>query len=67
MIMQNLRKTLCTVLIACFGLLPLSSFVSCKKEGATKLKINEVTHSIFYAPLYLADALGYFQEENIGN
>ena len=27
------------------------------------LKINEVTHSIFYAPLYLADALGYFEDE----
>lgn len=27
------------------------------------IKINEVTHSIFYAPLYLADALGYFEEE----
>lgn len=27
------------------------------------VRINEVTHSIFYAPLYLADALGYFEEE----
>ena len=33
--------------------------------GLTKLEINEVTHSIFYAPLYLADALGYFEEENL--
>ena len=29
------------------------------------LQINEVTHSVFYAPLYLADALGYFEEEKI--
>lgn len=27
------------------------------------IKINEVTHSVFYAPLYLADALGYFGDE----
>ena len=27
------------------------------------VKINEVTHSVFYAPLYLADALGYFEDE----
>ncbi len=27
------------------------------------IRINEVTHSIFYAPLYLADALGYFKDE----
>lgn len=34
----------------------------CKKDGKT-IKINEVTHSVFYAPLYLADALGYFKDE----
>ena len=60
--MHKLRKSICTALVACFTLLPLSA---CKDDGVTKLKINEVTHSIFYAPLYLADALGYFQEENI--
>ncbi|MBR2321508.1 MAG: ABC transporter substrate-binding protein [Clostridia bacterium] len=27
--------------------------------------MNEVTHSVFYAPLYLAESLGYFKEENI--
>ena len=27
------------------------------------VRINEVTHSVFYAPLYLADALGYFEDE----
>lgn len=29
------------------------------------IKINEVTHSVFYAPLYLAEALGYFEEEGV--
>ena len=38
------------------------AFVGCKKDDAT-IKINEVTHSVFYAPLYLADALGYFKDE----
>ena len=62
--MNKISKILCAALAACITLLPLSS---CKKEkdGTTKLKINEVTHSVFYAPMYLADALGYFQEENI--
>ncbi len=36
----------------------------CSKSGNV-LKINEVTHSVFYAPLYLADALGYFEDEGI--
>ncbi len=52
------------LLTAVFGLLPLSS---CKtsEEGIKKLKVSEVTHSIFYAPMYLADALGYFEAEGI--
>ncbi|MDE5721597.1 MAG: ABC transporter substrate-binding protein [Clostridia bacterium] len=36
----------------------------CKKDGNV-IRINEVTHSVFYAPLYLADALGYFADEEI--
>ncbi len=46
-----------------FSLLPLSA---CNEDdGVTTIKLNEVTHSVFYAPLYLADELGYFAEENI--
>ena len=36
----------------------------CTKKGNEKvIRINEVTHSVFYAPMYLADALGYFEDE----
>lgn len=31
----------------------------------TKVKVAEVTHSVFYAPQYVADALGYFEEEGL--
>jgi len=31
----------------------------------TKVTVAEVTHSIFYAPQYLADSLGYFKEEGL--
>jgi len=31
----------------------------------TKVKVAEVTHSIFYAPQYVAHALGYFEEEGL--
>lgn len=41
--------------------IPLS-LVGCKGENKV-IKINEVTHSVFYTPLYLADALGYFADE----
>ncbi len=61
--MKNMKKSICAAIVACVSLLPLSA---CKKDDdTTKLQINEVTHSVFYAPLYLADALGYFKEENI--
>ena len=34
-------------------------------QGPTTVRLNEVAHSVFYAPLYAADALGFFKEENI--
>ena len=62
--MNQVKKILCAVLLICFSLLPLSACQT--DEGKVKtLRINEVTHSIFYAPMYLADALGYLAEENI--
>ena len=30
-----------------------------------KITVGEVAHSIFYAPMYAADSLGYFEEEGI--
>ncbi len=34
-------------------------------EGRTKVVLNEVAHSIFYAPMYVAMEEGYFAEEGI--
>lgn len=36
-----------------------------KQTNLTKVKVAEVTHSIFYAPQYLAHSLGYFKEEGL--
>lgn len=36
-----------------------------KDNNLTKVKVAEVAHSIFYAPQYLADSLGYFKEEGL--
>ncbi len=58
-----MKKRLITVLIAAvFAIMIPFAFAGCKKDDKT-IRINEVTHSVFYAPLYLADALGYFEEE----
>lgn len=34
-------------------------------ENTTKVVLNEVAHSIFYAPMYVAIEEGYFAEEGI--
>lgn len=45
--------------------------ITCKNNGDNnkkkleKIKVAEVTHSIFYAPMYIADSLGYFEEEGL--
>ena len=41
--------------------------VGCNKDddGLQKVRVCEVTHSIFYAPQYAAIALGYFADEGI--
>ena len=35
------------------------------KEELTKVTLNEVAHSIFYAPQYVAIEEGYFAEEGL--
>lgn len=36
-----------------------------KEKELTKITVAEVAHSIFYAPMYLTDALGYFEDEGL--
>lgn len=48
----------------------LSTLAGCgksseKADALTKVTLNEVAHSIFYAPMYVAIEQGYFAEEGI--
>ena len=59
-------------LIVIIGLVGLSIFLYLFNShddeldnNLTKVKVAEVTHSIFYAPQYLADSLGYFEDEGL--
>ena len=36
-----------------------------EESNLKKVKVAEVTHSVFYAPQYVAHALGYFEEEGL--
>lgn len=55
------------VLALIFSLLVLSLCSCAKKEeeGMTAITLNEVAHSIFYAPQYVAIEKGYFKEEGL--
>lgn len=63
---DNMKKRLIA-----FGLvatLVITSLVGCTskdKDDSTKVVLNEVAHSIFYAPMYVAIEEGYFTEEGI--
>ncbi len=59
-----MKKILATFGALLFALLPLSACGG-DNDGLMTVRINEVTHSVFYAPMYLADSLGYFEEEGI--
>ena len=63
--MKKILKPLCAAIAAITTFL---AFPACGKDdndGVKTVHVNEVTHSVFYAPLYLAEALGYFEEEKI--
>lgn len=47
------------------GIAFLTNFIDKKDNNLKKVKVAEVTHSIFYAPQYLAIKNGYFEEEGI--
>lgn len=53
------EKILLVVLALILVALPLTA---CDNNDDNKIIVNETTHSIFYAPQYLAMALGYFEE-----
>ncbi len=56
---KRLITLICAALVA--AVIPMS-LAGCG-ENSSVIKINEVTHSVFYAPMYLADALGYYGDE----
>lgn len=53
------------ILIGISILLYITNSKDNKDNNLTKVRVAEVTHSIFYAPQYLADALGYFKDEGL--
>ncbi|MBO5154439.1 MAG: ABC transporter substrate-binding protein [Eubacterium sp.] len=73
--MKIVKKKLIAVLLSLTMLVPVLAGCGCKtatdEEGGTvtgettKVVLNEVAHSLFYAPMYVAIENGYFKEEGI--
>ncbi|MGF7145676.1 NitT/TauT family transport system substrate-binding protein [Anaerotaenia torta] len=57
------RRLICILAILT---LTVTMFSGCKRSsGLTEITLNEVAHSIFYAPMYVAFEKGYFEEEGL--
>ena len=57
-------KKLLTFFCVAALLLPVL-LTGCGSGGATTVRLNEVTHSVFYAPQYVAMSLGFFADEGL--
>jgi len=52
--------------LACLLMISIMlAFGACGEKKLVSVKLSEVTHSIFYAPQYVALNLGYFEEEGL--
>lgn len=60
-----MKKIICIVTAAAMACLPLSGCNKADVGNLAPVTLNEVAHSIFYAPQYAAIELGYFEEEGI--
>ena len=57
-----MKKVLLNLMV-CMTLGLMSILVGCGQEELTKVTVAEVTHSVFYAPQYVAIEAGFFEEE----
>lgn len=61
--MKKIIITLSCLVILLIG--SLFIFKKNKKSNLKKVKVAEVTHSVFYAPQYVAHSLGYYKSEGL--
>ena len=59
------KRSICLLLLTALVTLSLTGCGQKEKVTGEKVVLNEVAHSIFYAPMYVAIEEGYFAEEGI--
>ena len=64
-----MKKVIITVIVLVIAILLTITTVTLKNKNNTnemqKIRLNEVTRSVFYAPQYVAISKGFFKEENL--
>ena len=56
-------KKLLTFLLAALMIVP--GLCACGKQETATVRLSEVTHSVFYAPQYVAMSQGFFADEGL--
>lgn len=59
------KFVLLIICVLVIGSIVFMSFYKKEDTNLKKVRVAEVTHSIFYAPQYLAHSLGYFKDEGL--
>ena len=61
--MKKIIILITCIVIAVICLIFYSFYSSKESNNLTKVKVAEVTHSVFYAPQYIVLEKGFFKEE----
>eukprot|EP00828_Plagiopyla_frontata_P048695 TRINITY_DN941_c0_g1_i2.p1 TRINITY_DN941_c0_g1~~TRINITY_DN941_c0_g1_i2.p1 ORF type:complete len:400 (-),score=55.24 TRINITY_DN941_c0_g1_i2:1567-2766(-) len=62
---NRLKIFLATIMVVVFTLIMFIGCSKTKDNTMTKIRLNEVTRSVFYAPMYIAMSEGFFKENGI--
>lgn len=64
---KNVLCFIITTIIVIIIIFPIAAFINNLRlnKNTNKIKVAEVTHSIFYTPFYVAIECGYFKDEGI--
>lgn len=63
--MKISTKKMGATALALMTMLSVTACSGSSTSGLTKVTVNEVTHSVFYAPQYAAMNLGFFEDEGL--